>query len=770
MGTSNCSMKVSLLFVLCAMCVTGAVSLQPRAFIPLHAGATTPKGWLLSQLKLQANGLSGHLSEFWDDVMKSVWIGGAADGGLHERTPYWLNGIVPLAYLLKNAGAEKLGPVSALHKHAGGSFEWKQFQMQSAGALCKNNTDLHGSNRPATGSSGSKVSSAQECHDACDSDPLCGGFVIDQCSADGSITCWNKDNQPTPHFHTTECRCYGQVRDPPKPTPVDVLEQAQRYMDYIRSQQATDGWLGPAQVSGGDYWGRSNIMFAMLQYAEAEPDLYSNITGVMLKYMLSSKARLSKTPLASWAAERWMDMAYSVVWMLEQPAATVQGHEAELQELADMLHSQGVDWEQWFETFTGNAGGHNVNNAQGIKSSGVWFLLSGNKSLPALSRSRMEHLDETYGLPTGMYNGDEILPSPATRSPSRGIELCGVVEAMFSWNILFSVHGDVAFADRAERISFNALPATWASPKGGDMWAHQYLQAVNEVNAIRADPHVWQHDGDMSETYGLEPNFGCCTANFNQGWPKFANMLVYGTQDGGAAVGIYAPATVKLPDNSTVEIVGNYPFDDQMTVNVQATKEMPLYLRIPGWATAATVNGDPTTNGTMHKVSCPVGWSTVDIQFNPEIRFEAWTRVDAEGKDDAATVYSVHRGALMYSLPIQGNYTVTANHFGSEGNDYEVVPTTAWNVALDLKAAPLKYVQAGYLDGSAPFNHTGWPTYIEAKVRQVPGWGIELNSAATPPASPACASAESNCGEPYTVKLVPHGGTDLRIGEMPFAF
>ena len=46
-------------------------------------------------------------------------------------------------------------------------------------------------------------------------------------------------------------------------------------------QQATDGWLGPAQVSGGDYWGRSNIMFAMLQYAEAEPDLYSNITGAL---------------------------------------------------------------------------------------------------------------------------------------------------------------------------------------------------------------------------------------------------------------------------------------------------------------------------------------------------------------------------------------------------------------------------------------------------------------------------------------------------------
>lgn len=59
-------------------------------------------GWLKRQLETQWNGLSGHLQLFWADVQNSSWIGGNADTDLHERYPYWMNGIVPLAYQLKD--------------------------------------------------------------------------------------------------------------------------------------------------------------------------------------------------------------------------------------------------------------------------------------------------------------------------------------------------------------------------------------------------------------------------------------------------------------------------------------------------------------------------------------------------------------------------------------------------------------------------------------------------------------------------------------------
>ena len=59
-----------------------------------------PRGWLKRQLEIQAEGLSGNLDKIWPDIRDSAWIGGDKEGW--ERVPYWLDGFIPLAYLLEN--------------------------------------------------------------------------------------------------------------------------------------------------------------------------------------------------------------------------------------------------------------------------------------------------------------------------------------------------------------------------------------------------------------------------------------------------------------------------------------------------------------------------------------------------------------------------------------------------------------------------------------------------------------------------------------------
>jgi len=73
--------------------------LTPNNMAPLSLGSIRPEGWLLEQLRTQAEGLTAKLHEVWPDVgAECAWLGG--DGDSWERAPYYLDGLVALAWTL----------------------------------------------------------------------------------------------------------------------------------------------------------------------------------------------------------------------------------------------------------------------------------------------------------------------------------------------------------------------------------------------------------------------------------------------------------------------------------------------------------------------------------------------------------------------------------------------------------------------------------------------------------------------------------------------
>jgi len=545
-----------------------------------------------------------------------------------------------------------------------------------------------------------------------------------------------------------------------------ITEQVQRYLNYIMDHQAPDGNLGP----GRDAWPRVPLLLAMLQYSELEPTATTKVVDSIWRFLKWQRGQLLSPQgehLNSWGAARWQDLLLYVYWVLDNHP---RGQEEFLLNFAEVVYNQRFDWNSFFAGNGSKNGGvdfpkgpcgggcanlwtHGVNVGQALKSSAVWYRYSQNPTDMMSTIQRAKILDQYHGMASGVHSCSEHL---AGLSPSQGAETCTVVETMYSYQFMFAQTGLVRFADRIELLTYNALPASMTP----DTWAHVYLQQSNEISSEHADPSVYVSDGADSNIYGLEPNFGCCTVNYPQGWPKFVSHMFMSTRDDGIMAVTYGPATVNTRvGGKTVEIAvtTDYPFADTITFVVKTTGDLPFYMRIPSWATAATytVNGksDQATAGTIQKVLAPAGTTTVVLTL--PMKFRIVNRPTGG--------VSVYRGPLLYSLNIGENMKQTKNYY-LNSSDYVITPTKPWNFALKVNSRDLessfKFSYKGSV-GPLPFSETGSPVQVSAQGRQI-NWGVDRHAAVNPPASPVTATTPL-----VNLQLLPFGAVRLRMTELP---
>jgi hypothetical protein len=82
--------------------INNRLPLKLNPYLELPLGAIQPEGWLKEMLLRQKSGTTGHLDEWYPQVMgpRNGWLGG--DGDQWERGPYWIDGLLPLAYILND--------------------------------------------------------------------------------------------------------------------------------------------------------------------------------------------------------------------------------------------------------------------------------------------------------------------------------------------------------------------------------------------------------------------------------------------------------------------------------------------------------------------------------------------------------------------------------------------------------------------------------------------------------------------------------------------
>ena len=286
----------------------------------------------------------------------------------------------------------------------------------------------------------------------------------------------------------------------------------------------------------------------------------------------------------------------------------------------------------------------------------------------------------------------------------------------------------------------------------------------------------------VGQTFGLEPNYPCCTVNHPQGLPRFlqSSYVMVGTS--GLLHALLSPASVSTTVNGgsvTVECETNYPFENGLFYNINAAKAFDFYVRVPAWATSAVLsNGGETKSSTPEneilKISVPKGRSRLLYTIGTDIR------TSARANDTVA----VYRGALLYSIPIASDTTDTPPHnyynftqypswyAPPESHDYIMRNTTEWNIAID--PSTLQYVSSSpstyhinYRPASLPspmFAAGAPPMFMTAKGCLI-DWPLIFNQST--PGPPPIGDYRKCLGESFIVKLVPYGSAKLHMAELP---
>lgn len=594
-----------------------------------------PEGWLKRQLRLEADGLCGNLDKVWPDVRDSAWFGGDRDGW--ERVPYWLDGFIPLAYLLEDG---------------------------------------------------------------------------------------------------------------------DMIARAKHCIDRILSRQEPDGWICPVEAEqrdNYDLWAVLLISKALVRYYECDGDKrVPHALRCMMKN-LYEQLRSGRVTLERWGAYRWFEAFDALKLLWEQEP------EAWIRELALLLQRDGVDyrtaeplWERPLNKWSFDT--HIVNICEMLKSEVLSCDLLGTGET-GLAEHFYRKLRQYNGTAVGTFTGDECLSGI---SPTQGTELCAVVELMDSMERLYAYTGDPVWAERLERVAFNALPATITE----DMWAHQYVQMVNQIDCTPfPGKSYFRTNGKEAHRYGLEPNFGCCTANFGQGWPKLALSAFLRAKDGVLSA-VPLPSSLHIEWKGTpvcVTLTTDYPFRHRLHYRVEVGEDtdMRLRVRIPSFARNIRVNGSDHAKRTeLIFGGFRKGINEIEILFDVEPVLE--------GRPHG--LRCLRRGSLIFSYPIEAECT-RVEYIKDEVErkypycDYDYKGISDWNVAFSEKTFRVEECDVAEI----PFSESRPPLRIRTKLCHI-DWGLADGY------ETVCAPVPENrkpLDEPTEQILIPYGCTRLRMTELP---
>jgi DUF1680 family protein len=240
------------------------------------------------------------------------------------------------------------------------------------------------------------------------------------------------------------------------------------------------------------------------------------------------------------------------------------------------------------------------------------------------------HQDEAFG-------DDFVLPPDRAYS-----ETCaGVGSVLLSWRLLLA-HGDTRYADLIERTLFNVI----ATSPGDDGDRFFYTNTLHQRTLGAEPPADVQVPRAASNLRAPWFDVSCCPTNLAR---TFASLAAYvaTVDDDGLQIHQYTPATIRTGAYH-VEIDTAYPDDGLISIRIVTGPDTPwtLSLRVPAWASGATLDGLPISRGLVQLRRRFTAGQVLQLRLPVQPRLVA-----ADDRIDAVRgTAAVERGPVVYCL------------------------------------------------------------------------------------------------------------------------
>ena len=538
-----------------------------------------------------------------------------------------------------------------------------------------------------------------------------------------------------------------------------VQAEAKKWIEAVLATQRSDGWFGPRELLTNlngkpDLWPHMVMLNVLQSYYEAAGD--RRVIELMGRYFKWENALpVSAFGEGYWPKLRFGDNIESVFWLYNRTG------EPWLLDLARKINAGMARWDEDVVNW------HNVNIAQGFRAGTVFWMLSQEAGPLASAARNYEKVFATFGqFPGGGFVGDEN-SRPGYTDPRGGIETCGIVELMHSFEMLTRITGQPVWADRCEEIAFNTFPAALTA----DEKALHYITCANEIQLDRHNKKPAIDNGGTMISYSPYQVYRCCQHNVSHGWPYYAEELWLATPDNGLCASLYAACevTARAGNGASVKITEetDYPFRDtfKFTIETAQPAKFPIYLRVPRWCDSASVG----INGQRSGVKCPPlafirlerAWSdgdTVTLQFPMKLAERQWHK-----NQDAV---SVDYGPLSFSLAIKERFASYGTR-NPNWPEWEVFPDSPWNYGLVLDgqnpASSFKLIQPDGPMAAQPFTPETAPIKLEATGRRIPNWQADGNNVIGKLQPSPVQSDQPD----EKISLIPMGAARLRVSMFP---